>query len=168
MTLMLRQSLCAALAAILLSAPPALAQRGRGQVPSDPWAGSWRGTLTTPQSAASIQQLETALADLERQETQLSENLGENHPDRVKVRSQIEESKTRLDAEVAKGTNVTITLVAGDDGYTGRVTGFGPGTEIQPGFPISLWYLTARTSRRALISGAPTQGPSLRRVTPGG
>ena len=37
-----------------------------------------------------------------------------------------------------------------------------------PGFPISLWYLTARTSRRALISGAPTQGPSLRRVTPGG
>jgi hypothetical protein len=46
---MLRQSMCAALAATLLLAPPALAQRGRGQVPSDPWAGSWRGTLTTPQ-----------------------------------------------------------------------------------------------------------------------
>ena len=41
-------------------------------------------------------------------------------------------------------------------------------TSLDPGFPISLWYLTARTSRRALISGAPTQGPSLRRVTPGG
>ena len=26
----------------------------------------------------------------------------------------------------------------------------------KPGFPISLWYRTARTSRRALISGAPT------------
>ena len=39
---------------------------------------------------------------------------------------------------------------------------------LYPGFLISLWYLTARTSRRALISGAPTQGTSLRRVTPGG
>ena len=27
----------------------------------------------------------------------------------------------------------------------------------QPGFPIWLWYLTARTSRRAVISGVPTQ-----------
>ena len=27
-----------------------------------------------------------------------------------------------------------------------------------PGFPIWLWYLTARTSRRAVISGVPTQG----------
>ena len=26
----------------------------------------------------------------------------------------------------------------------------------QPGFPISLWYRTARTAQRALISGAPT------------
>ena len=25
-----------------------------------------------------------------------------------------------------------------------------------PGFPISLWYRTARTVQRALISGAPT------------
>ena len=28
---------------------------------------------------------------------------------------------------------------------------------IEPGFPIWLWYLTARTSRRAVISGVPTQ-----------
>ena len=28
----------------------------------------------------------------------------------------------------------------------------------KPGFPIWLWYLTARTSRRAVISGVPTQG----------
>ncbi len=28
----------------------------------------------------------------------------------------------------------------------------------EPGFPIWLWYLTARTSRRAVISGVPTQG----------
>ena len=61
------------LVAVLALAVPALAQR-------DPWAGSWRGVLTTPQG---------------------------------------------------DDTNVTITLVAGDDGYTGLVTGFGPGTEIR-------------------------------------
>ena len=27
---------------------------------------------------------------------------------------------------------------------------------IDPGFPISLWYRTARTAQRALTSGAPT------------
>ena len=39
---------------------------------------------------------------------------------------------------------------------------------IKPGFPISLWYRTARTHRRALISGVPTQGTPPRRVTPCG
>ena len=35
--------------------------------------------------------------------------------------------------------------------------GLGANTAMfNPGFPISLWYRTARTSRRALISGAPT------------
>ena len=77
---MLRQSMCAAVAVTLLLAAPALAQRGRGQVPSDPWAGSWRGALTTPEG---------------------------------------------------DDTDVTITLIAGDDGYTGLVTGFGPGTEVR-------------------------------------
>ena len=57
----------------LALAAPALGQR-------DPWAGSWRGVLTTPQG---------------------------------------------------DDTNITITLVAGDAGYTGLVTGFGPGTEIR-------------------------------------
>ena len=54
-------------------ATPALAQR-------DPWAGSWRGALTTPEG---------------------------------------------------DDTNVTITFVASERGYTGLVTGFGPGTEIR-------------------------------------
>ena len=39
---MSRQIGCAMLVAILALASPALAQR-------DPWAGSWRGALTTPQ-----------------------------------------------------------------------------------------------------------------------
>ena len=34
--------------------------------------------------------------------------------------------------------------------------GFDRVIEIKPGFPIWPWYSTARTSRRALISGAPT------------
>ncbi len=70
---MSRQIGYAMLVAVLALAAPALAQR-------DPWAGSWRGVLTTPQG---------------------------------------------------DDTNVTITLVAGDDGYTGLVTGFGPGSEIR-------------------------------------
>ena len=36
------------------------------------------------------------------------------------------------------------------------VTGRMKSDYMYPGFPISLWYRTARTSRRALISGAPT------------
>ena len=70
---MSRQIVCPMLVALLVLAAPALAQR-------DPWAGSWRGVLTTPQG---------------------------------------------------DDTNITITLVAGDGGYTGLVTGFGPGTEIR-------------------------------------
>ena len=70
---MSRQIGYAMLVAVLALAAPALAQR-------DPWAGSWRGVLTTPQG---------------------------------------------------DDTNVTITLIARDDGYTGLVTGFGPGTEIR-------------------------------------
>lgn len=41
-------------------------------------------------------------------------------------------------------------------------------SHFQPGFPISLWYRTARPGRRPLISGVPTQGTPLRRVTPCG
>ena len=42
------------------------------------------------------------------------------------------------------------------------------GRRVRPGFPISLWYRTARINRRALISGVPTQGTPPRRVTPCG
>ena len=62
---MSRQFGCAML--VMALAAPALAQR-------DPWAGSWRGALTTPEG---------------------------------------------------DDTNVTITLVAENDGYTGLVTGSG-------------------------------------------
>ena len=59
--------------------------------------------------------------------------------------------------------------VGGGDGFIGTDLSADPSVKSSyPGFPISLWYLTARTSRRALISGAPTQGTSLGRVTPGG
>ena len=37
----------------------------------------------------------------------------------------------------------------------GLMFAFGEGGS-KPGFPISLWYRTARTVQRALISGAPT------------
>ena len=47
---MSRQIGCAMLVAILALASPALAQRDRpARAPRDPWAGSWRGALTTPQ-----------------------------------------------------------------------------------------------------------------------
>jgi polysaccharide biosynthesis transport protein len=51
---------------------------------------------------AYIQQQKAELAQLQSQYTQLSEKLGERHPEIVKVRSAIELAQAKLDAEVAK------------------------------------------------------------------
>jgi polysaccharide biosynthesis transport protein len=51
---------------------------------------------------AYIQQQKAELAQLQSQYTQLSEKLGERHPEIVKVRSAIDLAQAKLDAEVAK------------------------------------------------------------------
>ena len=88
----------------------------------------------------------------------------------AKLRDPGAEATRFLDRAVLRqGADVSTMPEAASPGFSAPLTNAGTvlGT-FQPGFPISLWHLTARTSRRALISGAPTQGPSLRRVTPGG
>jgi capsular exopolysaccharide synthesis family protein len=49
-----------------------------------------------------IQQIKTELSRLEAQRAQLSEKLGEKHPDMIKVTSAIESAQVKLDAEIAK------------------------------------------------------------------
>jgi capsular exopolysaccharide synthesis family protein len=49
-----------------------------------------------------IQQQKSALADLQRQYAQLSEKLGDKHPDIIKIKSAIQLSLTKLDGETAK------------------------------------------------------------------
>jgi succinoglycan biosynthesis transport protein ExoP len=49
-----------------------------------------------------IQQQKTQLATLQRQEAEMSEKLGDRHPDMVKLRSAIQEAQAKLDGEVAK------------------------------------------------------------------
>jgi capsular exopolysaccharide synthesis family protein len=49
-----------------------------------------------------IQQQKTELASLIRQQAQLSEKLGPNHPEMAKMRLAIETAQARIDAEVAK------------------------------------------------------------------
>ena len=49
-----------------------------------------------------IQQQKAELAQLQRQHTQLSEKLGEKHPDIIRVRAGIAMAQTKLDGEVAK------------------------------------------------------------------
>lgn len=49
-----------------------------------------------------IQQLKAQMADLQRQQAQMAEKLGERHPDMVKVRSAIESTEARINAEVQK------------------------------------------------------------------
>ena len=56
-----------------------------------------------------IQDLKTELASLQRQEAQLGEKLGERHPDMVKVRSAIQNTQQKLQAEVAKILQATRT-----------------------------------------------------------
>lgn len=49
-----------------------------------------------------IQQQKGELADLQRQQAQLSEKLGDKHPDIVKINSAIQVSQTKLNGEIAK------------------------------------------------------------------
>ena len=49
-----------------------------------------------------IQQLKSQLADLQRQQVQMAERLGEKHPDMIKVASEIQSTQVRLDAEINK------------------------------------------------------------------
>ena len=49
-----------------------------------------------------IQGLKTQISDLQRQQAQLAEKLGENHPDMVKLASAIATSQARLDGEIGK------------------------------------------------------------------
>jgi succinoglycan biosynthesis transport protein ExoP len=49
-----------------------------------------------------VQQVKAELAQLQSQQTQLSEKLGDRHPDLIKVRTAIQLAQTKLDAEIAK------------------------------------------------------------------
>jgi succinoglycan biosynthesis transport protein ExoP len=51
---------------------------------------------------AFIQQLKSQLADLQRQQAQMAERLGEKHPEMIKQRTALESTETKLDAEIAK------------------------------------------------------------------
>lgn len=53
-------------------------------------------------SNAFIQQQKAALADLQRQQAQLSENLGPKHPDLIKLGAALQLAQAKLDAEVSK------------------------------------------------------------------
>lgn len=49
-----------------------------------------------------IQQLKSQLADLQRQQAQMADRLGEKHPEMIKQRSAIESTDAKLSAEIAK------------------------------------------------------------------
>ena len=49
-----------------------------------------------------IQQLKTQLADLQRQQAQMADRLGEKHPDMIKLSSAIENTEAKLQGELAK------------------------------------------------------------------
>src|SRR4051812_37833379 len=49
-----------------------------------------------------VQQQKTQLAELQRQQAQLSEKLGSRHPDMVKVRLAIETAESKIQGEIAK------------------------------------------------------------------
>lgn len=49
-----------------------------------------------------IQQLKTQLADLQRQQAQMAERLGEKHPDMIKLSSAIDNAEAKLQGELAK------------------------------------------------------------------
>jgi capsular exopolysaccharide synthesis family protein len=54
------------------------------------------------QSNVFVQQLKTQLAELERQRAQLSDHLGEEHPEMIKVTTSIQEAQAKLQGEIAK------------------------------------------------------------------
>lgn len=49
-----------------------------------------------------IQGLKTQLSDLQRQQAQFGERLGENHPDMIKLQSAIANTQARIDGEIGK------------------------------------------------------------------
>jgi len=49
-----------------------------------------------------VQQQKTELAELQRQQAQLSDKLGDNHPDMVKIRLAIQTAENKIQGEVAK------------------------------------------------------------------
>ena len=53
-------------------------------------------------SNAFIQQLKTQLSDLQRQQAQMAERLGEKHPDMIKLSSAIQNTEAKLEGELAK------------------------------------------------------------------
>ena len=59
-------------------------------------------TISAVLSNQFVQQQKTELAELQRQQSQLSEKLGERHPDIVKNRSAIQAAEARLQNEVGK------------------------------------------------------------------
>jgi capsular exopolysaccharide synthesis family protein len=59
-------------------------------------------TFAAVLSNSYIQEQKVALANLEQQESQLSEKLGERHPELIKVRTAVETAQARLNAEIGK------------------------------------------------------------------
>ncbi len=115
---MSRQIGCALLVATLALAAPAVAQRDRpARAPRDPWAGSWRGQLTTSQGPDTTAALRVTVA---------TDSTG-------LVRVDGGGGALSADGASVAPTNITITLVgpAQDGSYTGLATGFGPGTEVR-------------------------------------
>jgi capsular exopolysaccharide synthesis family protein len=59
-------------------------------------------SIPTILSNAFVQQQKTELAQLQRQRAQLSEKLGPNHPDMVKIELAIQNAETRIQAEISQ------------------------------------------------------------------
>jgi capsular exopolysaccharide synthesis family protein len=59
-------------------------------------------TLPVVLSNVFIQQQKTELAQLQRQQAQMTEKLGERHPDMIKMATAIEQTQARIDAEIQK------------------------------------------------------------------
>jgi succinoglycan biosynthesis transport protein ExoP len=65
------------------------------------------GSFPTVQSSPTIQQLRTEIADLEKQRAVLSQQLGELHPDLVKVQTALQLAQARLGAEMKRIADAT-------------------------------------------------------------
>ena len=91
-----------------------------------------------------IQQQKTELAELQRQEAQLSEKLGQRHPDMVKAKLAVQNAEARIQAEIAKVVHVAVERLPG-----GALAGAEPDARAR-----------AAEARRA---GAESQGHRIRR-----